>query len=229
MKLTGILEDLVSEGLNLQRKVKPPKVLELSEQMEEFLRDMAQMVGGFDYTDIYKFGKVLTPEKIKRLQEIYWLIAEEEIPGDEPDVEYVQSLPEYKELVSIIKSHELSEGLNLQKKDPTTYAKSVITNLVNRVSEDDNYITYYDNNDNPVMDYNKNGKYEKGWLAISAQRIYDTIQRMFPSLSSYDRLIPFVRIALDKIREENIFKIPAEINYINNMDKIETLWFRKHE
>jgi hypothetical protein len=121
MKLTNILNELVFEGLNLSKRPRPVFV-KLPNRLEEFLQDIAQMIGDIDYNDIHKFSNILTPEKLTKLKELYWDLREKLLQFDliNDHVE-IKKTPKYQELISLVKDDNLYEGLNLPKKQIKYY------------------------------------------------------------------------------------------------------------
>ena len=117
--------------------------------------------------------------------------------------------------------HILREGLNIPKMTPVSFAKNTINKLVVRVENPDthnpNYISYFDVNDNLIMDENQ----KNGWFAISSEKIYHPIHHQFPQLNhNYETIAPIIQQALEEI-------LKKDIGFIHNVSKIETQHHRR--
>lgn len=111
MRRKKLIRQILREGLNLPKRQPIPVVPELNENLTVFLQDMAQMVGGFDYGDIYRFEETLTPDRLKKLKALYNDVYDAMDEYD--DVAELYYTTEYRELIQLIKGEPMNEGLNI--------------------------------------------------------------------------------------------------------------------
>ena len=117
----------------------------------------------------------------------------------------------------------VSEGLNLTKKTPVQFTKDLISSLVTRVEEPDindpRFNSYYDENNNLVMDENIGGKFQKGWWALSSERVIRPLCYQY-GFNGYNEFVPILKQAIEELTNK-------KVEYVNNMGSIETKWYRK--
>lgn len=108
MRRKKLIQKILCEGLNLPKKT---PVYYLSDSITQQLQDYAQMIGGFDYNDIYKFDSTLTKDQLTKVRQYTWKIVD--LYNEVDDVSEIINDPLYQKLIRLIKGEPISEGLNI--------------------------------------------------------------------------------------------------------------------